>query len=417
MLEHFGRSDWEVEVLTVRPDRVNQAWDHTLKEFIPHHVLVHEVNAIPFEWTRTVGFGGLGYRARNYLRRRGDELLRKGDFDLVFFSTTEFYVLTLGPYWKRTLGMPYVIDMHDPWVETFYQKNKDKRPPGGHVKYTAAQWLARRKEKHVYREAAHVITVSDAYPSLMMDRYPELPSARFSVIPFGVSTRDFQFVVEKQIQQTVFDPDDGRQHWVYAGSIANSMLDVARAILIGLKDAIRHQPRLEENLRLHFVGTSYSADPAEPGVLRDLIEELELSHVVHEYPLRIPYFQVLRCLRDARGIFIIGSTDTRYNPSKLLPYLYLQKPTVAVVGRDSAAHHLIKKTGGCQTLTFEPDDTTYDMARHIKEQWFGDVEQLASRGEGAKLSAYTAEHMTQTIVSIFNAALDREVGLRARVSR
>ena len=155
-LEEFG---WSAHVLAVAPEFVEAERDLDLLKTIPPSTTVTRVPALPVRLTRWFGLGNLGLRAVVSLSRAGGQLLRREHFDLVYFSTTVFLVLALGPHWKRRLGIPYVLDMQDPWLNDYYQRS-GMPPPGGRIKYGFAQWQARCLEPSTMRQAAHILSVS-----------------------------------------------------------------------------------------------------------------------------------------------------------------------------------------------------------------------------------------------------------------
>ena len=60
----------------------------------------------------------LGLRALAGLSALGSRLLARRPFDVVFFSTTVFPAMALGPIWKRRFRIPYALDFQDPWGNT-----------------------------------------------------------------------------------------------------------------------------------------------------------------------------------------------------------------------------------------------------------------------------------------------------------
>ena len=57
--------------------------------------------------TAAIGLHALDIRAYPHLYRAGARLLSSEPFDLVYFSTTAFPVLSLGPLWYRRFGVPF----------------------------------------------------------------------------------------------------------------------------------------------------------------------------------------------------------------------------------------------------------------------------------------------------------------------
>lgn len=115
-LKEFG---WEAAVLAITPSVIEgMPLDLALTNTVPDDVEIARVGALPAGLTRVVGLGNLALRALPFLWKAGSQLLAKSysdgrPIDLVFFSTTQFPVMTLGPIWKRKFGGPYVVEMQD----------------------------------------------------------------------------------------------------------------------------------------------------------------------------------------------------------------------------------------------------------------------------------------------------------------
>ena len=113
-LPYFRQLGWEVEVIAVDEKFVETySYDPLLNKTIPGDIKVHKVAAFDVSKTRKYGLGSLSMRSFFHYRRMGNKLLRKGNFDLVYFSTTAFHVMALGRYWKQKFGVPFVLDLQD----------------------------------------------------------------------------------------------------------------------------------------------------------------------------------------------------------------------------------------------------------------------------------------------------------------
>src|SRR5437868_10557454 len=123
-----------------------------------------------------------------------------------------FLTIVLGARWHKRFGIPYVLDFQDPWLSDYYRTKKGHSPPGGHLKYGFSQGLARLLEPYVARSASHVITVSPAYPKMLMNRYSWLQNEDFTTLPFGAAEDDFRCLSDFAIQQKVFEKNDGNRH-------------------------------------------------------------------------------------------------------------------------------------------------------------------------------------------------------------
>ncbi|MES2922354.1 MAG: glycosyltransferase [Verrucomicrobiota bacterium] len=323
----------EAEVLCVEPDQVAAPQDSWLAAGLPQNVLVHRVKALDLKWGKLPGLGTLTFRALGALRRRGDELLgrkvesgklkaergdQRAEFDLVYFSTTQFGVHGLGPRWKKKFGVPFVMDYQDPWVSDYYREHPEVVPPGGRLKYGLASWINRRQEPRVLRECSGITSVSAAYPEQLVRRYggeeigkqkvesrgarwtgairdvpgqgpaggrdqsgngekenagedcaqfqlstfrfPLWSSSLFStVLPFPGDARDFERVRQEGIRQSVFDPNDGLKHWVYVGRGGADMALAVRALFCALANEMQRAKSIEQKRR--DVAAAPSSDP------------------------------------------------------------------------------------------------------------------------------------------------------------
>ena len=92
-------------------------------------IKIHQVKAFNKKWTSKFGLGSIALRSLWFYRKKVNQLLKKGHFDLIYFSTTQFPVCILGASWKKRFQIPYVIDMQDPWFSDYYEnKPKEQRP-------------------------------------------------------------------------------------------------------------------------------------------------------------------------------------------------------------------------------------------------------------------------------------------------
>lgn len=256
ILPYLKEAGVEAEVLGVEAEEVASPRDPWLVSGLPSDVLIHRVRALGLGWSRVPGLGILSFRALGALRRRGNELLRSGKFDLVYFSTTQFGIHVLGPFWMKRYGVPFVMDYQDPWVSNFYRENAKVTPPGGRFKYAMMDLLNRRNEPRVLKECSGITSVSRDYPRQIAKRYNFLklenydPSIRGEagiqdsgfkktlrsfVVPFPGDDRDFERLRAEGITQRVFDPKDGLRHWVYVGRGGKDMETAVRGIFRAIK--------------------------------------------------------------------------------------------------------------------------------------------------------------------------------------
>lgn len=396
LFKEFG---WEPIVLAVSPAKVEGVLDPTLAQTLPEDLRVVWSGAWSARWTRRFGVGSLAYRAGRYLKRAGENLLRRERFDLVFFSTTVFPTLAFGPLWRKKFGIPYILDFQDPWLSDYYLNHPKQRPPGGRLKYGFAQWLARRLEPAAVRGAAHIVCVSPEYPRMFQHRYPELRDDQFTTLPFSASESDYEFLRAHPVRQTIFNPQDGRRHWVYAGVCNPGMELAARAFFAALNELFKKQPVLRKELQIHFVGTSYALNARK--IIEPVARECGVGDVVSEQTDRLPYFAALRCLSDADALIILGSNDPGYTASKVFPYILAQKPLLAVFHEASSVVGLLKLTKAGTVVTFRNGESVEMTASRITATgWLN--QPAAPATDWLQFKPYSVREMTRRLSEVFD---------------
>src|SRR5436305_9921733 len=139
-LAHFSSFGWNPVVLAVAPEAVETVTEPLLLKTLPDTVPVYRVSALPSAMTRKIGLGNVGIRAFPFLYREGCRIIREHRVDLVYFSTTMFPTIPLGRMWKRRFGVPFVVDMQDPWASDYHENRPGApKPP----KYWAAARMHR----------------------------------------------------------------------------------------------------------------------------------------------------------------------------------------------------------------------------------------------------------------------------------
>ena len=402
-LQDFG---WEGVVLAVHPDLVEGYRDDHLNATIPEGARVEYVRALHYRWTRRFGLGSLALRSLPFYAAAGNRLLERGEFDLVYFSTTMFPVMVLGRYWKRKFGVPYVIDMQDPWHSEYYRtRPRHERPP----KYWFSYRLHKRLEPLAMRHVDAIISVSEGYCNTLQQRYPNIDRTMCRVIPFGGAAVDFEVAASLDVRNDIFNPHDGRIHVVYVGRGGHDMAASCRIIFEALARGLKERPNLFEKVFLHFVGTDYSPDGLGKKTIEPIADNFGLSASVNELPARVPYFTVLKLLQDAHMLLIPGSDDPNYTASKLYPYILARKPLLAVFSETSSVVDILEETGAGEVATFAADGAGDGSSGRLYETWSSLLERLpfTPSTNWDAFEPYTAREMTRRQVEVFDRVVSR----------
>jgi hypothetical protein len=329
-LPGFLSGGWEVTVLTVDDPTPTAPTDPALNATVPPGVRVERVFCLSRRWTAWLGVGNVALRSLPFLFFRGCRLLRQNRYDVVYFSTTMFVVLPFGRLWKTLFGVPYVVDLQDPWVSDFYERPGAPRPPGG-WKYQVAHGLGRGLEGWTMRGAAHIIAVSADYLDTLRRRYPGLRHRPMTELPFGSPDPDLRQVAEIMKDRAPILPPGGLR-LAFAGALGPGMLAAVEVLFAAMAEVRRAGIAVSA----HFYGTSYSPQARSQAVTLALAARHGLSDCVHEQPERLRYFDALQVTMEAEVNLLFGSTDLAFVPSKILTVLAAGRPVLALAPAGSA---------------------------------------------------------------------------------
>ena len=314
-LPYFNDFGWDAEVVTVDAVYSELSKDDLLLQSIPTDIKIHRVKAFSKTWTSKFGLGSLAIRSLWFYRKKVNQLLRERHYDLIYFSTTHFPVCILGAYWKKRFGIPYVIDMQDPWHSEYYRdKPKDQQPP----KYWFSYRLNKYLEPIAMKSADGLISVSENYIIDLKDRYPEIKNIPGSIITFGAFAPDLKIA---ENNSKLFKPilDTQFINMVYIGRGGRDMHQAITPLFEALKDGLLHENDVFKKLRIYFIGTSYAPDGLGKPTIMPLAKQFNVENSVIEITDRISYYHALATLQKADVLFIPGSDGPGYTASKIYP--------------------------------------------------------------------------------------------------
>ena len=258
--------------------------DRTLLADIPRDVRVERVEAKPLT-------AGQAVKKRLRFWLDGEdwvaaamptalEVARETKPDVVVVTGSPFAAYAIGERLKRELGVPWVLDLRDPWTLDGWRQ---------WATMLHARW-DRNHMRRAMRSAAATIANVPAAGAALAEAVPEAAD-KIVVIPNGYDAADFpadalppnqdhlEIVHVGSLQS--LDPVKkrlvGGKSWRWIDPSGRS----ARPIIEGLARLLRDRPQLREKVRLTFVGTVHDSNlrlADELGV-RDRIDAVGyLSH-------------------------------------------------------------------------------------------------------------------------------------------
>lgn len=398
---HLPSFGWQPIVLTVEPEYYEESLDWNLVELVPDDLRVERVSALPTEPVRLVG--NIGIRAFVPLLRRLLKLERKESIDFVYLPIPPHFTALLGLIMHTLRDIPYGVDYIDPWVQGKWHTDEKK---------FNKHWWARKSASVLEPIAVHnaslITGVAEGYFDDVLERNPRLKlQAVTAAMPYGGEIADYQAVAGMSLDPYLFQNTGDTFHFVYAGALLPKAMEPLERML----EAINKDPEVFEDVCFHFIGTGTSPDDPEGYKVRPVAERYGLwKSVIHEYPARIPYLDALVHQKEADAVFVLGSTEPHYTPSKVYQGVLAEKPVLAVLHQASSACTVLRSTGAGQVLDFNgPEDVD-----HIKTSFANVVERFRAFSEAfnpfqvdhSRFEQYSARSVTKQLAEAMNQALN-----------
>ncbi len=339
--QHLPSFGWEPTILTVHENFYEEKLDYNLEKLLPSDLRIEKVNAFYTKKIRMIG--DIGLRGFFQLYKRAKQLLKSEKFDFLFIPIPSFYCALLGRMLHATTKVKYGIDYIDPWVHTF---------PGSE-KFFSRHWfstkLAKFLEPIAIKKASLITGVAEGYYQSVLERNPNLKNIVTGAMPYGGELKDHEIVSSLDIKTYLFEKVSDKIQFVYAGA----MLPKAYAPLEEIFKALVANKEHFSGVEFHFIGTGKTPNDTSGFNIKPLAEKYGLwEHTGFEYPARIPYLDVLVHLNIADAVFILGSTEPHYTPSKVYQAILSDKPILAVLHAASSAVKVIEASNAGCVLAF-----------------------------------------------------------------
>jgi hypothetical protein len=400
MLSYIQEFNWTAEVVAVDPKYSDSSnLEELLIKTIPSTTSIHLVKALKKKITSKFGLGSISIRSFFFFLRKGNYLMKKGKYDLIFFSTTAFHVMALGPYWKKKFGIPFALDIQDPWRSDHYIKQPIiQRPP----KFWLSFLLDTILEKLTIPNSDAIISVSSSYIDTFKLRYPSFKGIT-KVIPFSINHLDFHIAGANDIKHDITF-DTSRINIVYIGRGGHDLSFSVNLFFQALQLLENRNPEIFSKIKCYFLGTSYAPIGMGKETIKPLASRLGLDEKVVEMTDRLPYFSTLSLIKSAHLLFIPGSIDEGYTASKIYPYILAEKPMIAIFHYKSSVIKILNDCTNASVISFGTDNLN---SGYLIEQIFealiiqiGNINVTQSYNE-TTFEPYMAKTMTKNVIDVF----------------
>lgn len=394
---HLPENGWEPVILMVHEKYYEEGPDLNLEKMLPPFLRVEKVSAMKLTKPRLIG--DIGLRAFRSMYRRAKQLIKEEQIDFVYITIPSFYGALWGRWLHQSTGIAYGIDYIDPWVHEFPGSNK----------LFSRHWMATQVAKFLepiaVKKVSLITGVAASYYEGVLERNPHLvKKAKYVAIPYGSEKTDHEKVRQLNIQPYLFQKKDNKIQLVYAGA----MLPKAYTLLEKVFTAIKSNKEIFSNLEIHFIGTGKTPTDPDGYNIREMAIQYGLwEEQVFEYPKRIPYLDVLVHLDAANGVFILGSTEPHYTPSKVYQAVLSEKPVLALLHRQSTGVEVLKQSHAGMVIDFETTEEIESIDKNFPGLYHQYLE-FAKTFEPSKIDItafdkYSAANITYLLAETLNS--------------
>lgn len=395
-VQHLPAFGWQPTILTVHEKFYEENLDWNLYQLLSSSLKIEKVNA--FKVTQPRLIGDIGLRAFWQLTKKAISLVKKDHFDFLYIPIPSFYAALIGRIVHERTGIKYGIDYIDPWVHHF---------PGSKTIFSR-HWFstlfARFLEPIAVKKVTLITGVAEGYSTPVLERNSHLKKKCLTgVMPYGGEEIDHKKVKELELRPYLFQKNENKIQLVYAGA----MLPKAYQPLEQIFKSIRDHFSFFKNVEFHFIGTGKSPNDSNGYNIKSLAQQYGLwESTVFEYPARIPYLDVLVHLKIASGIFILGSTEPHYTPSKIYQSVLSGKPLLAILHTSSTAVKILQQSNAGITLSFNGEKEVSSIYKNFLDffiKWETFYEKFDKvQIDQTVFEQYSAKATTQKLVELLN---------------
>lgn len=395
--QHLYSFGWEPIIVTVHEKYYEERLDHSLEKLINKELRIIKTKAIGIKSIRIIG--DIGIRGFYQLYKAVIKLIKSEEIDFVYIPIPSHFTACIGRLVNYKTGVKYGIDYIDPWVHKW---------PGTERMFSKHWWsmkLGEWLEPFAVKKASVISGVAEGYYQEVFERNPKLKTSCLSIaMPYGGEKLDFEKVNQIDNATFLFTKIEGVLDFVYAGALLPQAFKPLEEIMNQMQT---HREKFA-GIRIHFIGSGKLANEAYSYNIKSLALKYGLwESIFFEYPNRIPYLNVLQHLAYCDGVFILGSTEPHYTPSKVYQAALAAKPIFAVLHRESTACKIIEESKVGMVLDFNGKNDLITIKNNFITKWMSflyfEANFNANEIDYQYLEQYSAKSVTKTLADTLNS--------------
>jgi glycosyltransferase involved in cell wall biosynthesis len=305
----------------------------------------------------------------------GIRMHRETPFDAVLATGEPYSAFVIAHALGRRTGVPFVLDMRDPWTLLSYRAERPSR-----VRAAVERWQEQRA-----LEACAACIFANRAVDAYADHFPQWRE-KFHYIPNGYDPSDFAGVEPRRFERFTI---------VHNGTFLPGYR-TAVTFLRAVRRLLDEHPELRTRLQVAFVG--------KIGEERSVAEHLGLQDVVRHVGYR-PHRESLSYVAGADLLLLVGGAHQWEETGKIFEYLAAGRPILALVEPSGAAAELLTRAGRqSQVVPRESIDGAVAALRRAINQ----PRSLECR-QPHWLSEYRRDRLAQRVARVLDSVVERRI--------
>ena len=309
-------------------------------------------------------------------RKAIDELVRKETFDVVVSTAPPYTDHLLGKYVKERHGLPWVVDMRDPWLENHVYNSGPR--------LGSARYLNALLERRVLERADRVVCAMESQRELLAAKVPARERSKFSVITNGYDSAN------------VLGPlrDTGRFTISYFGTSYEKGFPLG--FIDQLAELIRRDEGMSRDCLVRVVGET-------PASIRRRLEEALPGKNLEIRP-HLPHEEFNPLLYEKQVLLLVVNEDPlhRYSlPSKIFEYLPTGNAILGIGPNDHEAARILRETGTGEMFSSHDEDGVRSFIKNGYDRW----REGRGSGEGKRFPLYERRNQAGKLAGILDGLL------------
>ena len=250
---------------------------------------------------------------KKFALKKAIEIIKEHSIHTIITTSPPHSTQLIGLELKKKLPIKWIVDLRDPWTDIYYYNLL------GHS--IISNKINKNLEKKVIEKSDHIVTVSNGFKSIFLNKTPKVKEEKFSVIPNGFDNEDFQLkpLINKSSQLFTI---------CYTGTMSTQYNPFV------FFDAL--QGCDQNKIILQIVGTT-SVE------IKEYIAKLNLPV---EYVDTVPHDEVAQIQQNA-DLLLLVIPDVKKSdgitPGKLFEYMASGNQTIAIGSKESDVNRILNE--------------------------------------------------------------------------